>query len=75
MKALPLGHYGLQVVGSKRGTGAKCATKCAINMKWKKYITVDQRVCNGNVCIRGTRIMVLVVLNNLAACLTPKEIL
>lgn len=44
-------------------------------MNWQEYITVDPRVCHGKACIRGTRIMVSVVLDNLAAGLTPKEIL
>ena len=44
-------------------------------MNWQEYITVDPQVCHGKVCIRGTRIMVSVVLDNLAAGLTPGEIL
>lgn len=44
-------------------------------MNWQQYITVDPRVCHGKACIRGTRIMVSVVLDNLAAGLTPGEIL
>ena len=44
-------------------------------MNWQKYITVDPRVCHGKACIRGTRIMVSVVLDNLAAGLAPGEIL
>jgi uncharacterized protein (DUF433 family) len=44
-------------------------------MKWQDYITVDPNVCHGKACIKGTRIMVSVVLDNLAAGLTPMEIL
>ena len=44
-------------------------------MNWQQYITVNPRVCHGKACIRGTRIMVSVVLDNLAAGLTPGEIL
>lgn len=44
-------------------------------MKWQDYITVDPKVCHGKACIKGTRIMVSVVLDNLAAGLTPDEIL
>lgn len=44
-------------------------------MNWRDYITVDPAVCHGRACIRGTRIMVSVVLDNLAAGLTPEEIL
>lgn len=41
---------------------------------WQDYITVDPNVCHGKACIKGTRIMVSVVLDNLAAGLTPEEI-
>jgi len=44
-------------------------------MNWHNYITVDPNVCHGNACIKGTRIMVSVVLDNLAAGLSTKEIL
>jgi len=44
-------------------------------MNWQDFITVDPNVCHGKACIRGTRIMVSVVLDNLAAGLTPDEIL
>ena len=43
-------------------------------MRWQEYITVDPAVCHGRACIKGTRIMVSVVLDNLAAGLTPDEI-
>jgi len=44
-------------------------------MNWRDYITVDPKVCHGQACIKGTRIMVSVVLDNLAARLSPEEIL
>ena len=44
-------------------------------MRWQDYITVDPAVCHGRACIKGTRIMVSVVLDNLAAGLTPEEVL
>ncbi len=44
-------------------------------MKWQDYITVDPSVCHGKACIKGTRIMVSVVLDNLAAGLTANEIM
>lgn len=43
-------------------------------MRWQEYITVDPAVCHGRACIKGTRITVSVVLDNLAAGLTPDEI-
>jgi uncharacterized protein (DUF433 family) len=44
-------------------------------MDWKQHISVDPGVCHGKACIRGTRVMVSVVLDNLAAGLTPDQIL
>ncbi len=44
-------------------------------MSWHEYITVDPKVCHGNACIKNTRIMVSVVLDNLAAGLSIEEIL
>lgn len=43
-------------------------------MNWREYISVDPNVCHGQACIAGTRVMVTVILDNLAAGLTPKEI-
>jgi uncharacterized protein (DUF433 family) len=42
---------------------------------WREYITTDPNVCHGKACIKGTRIMVSVVLDNLAAGLDPEEVL
>ena len=36
---------------------------------------MDPRVCHGKACIRGTRVMVSVILDNLAANIPPEEIL
>ena len=44
-------------------------------MNWRDHITVDPKVCHGSACIKGTRIMVSVVLDNLAAGLSKEEIL
>jgi uncharacterized protein (DUF433 family) len=44
-------------------------------VRWQDYITVDPAVCHGRACIKGTRIMVSVVLDNLAAGLTPDDII
>ena len=43
-------------------------------MNWRDYIIVDPDVCHGRACIKGTRIMVSVILDNLAAGLTAEEI-
>jgi uncharacterized protein (DUF433 family) len=37
-------------------------------------ISVDPDICHGKPCIRGTRIMVTAVLDNLAEGLSPEEI-
>jgi len=44
-------------------------------MNWRERITVDPKVCHGQACIKGTRIPVAVIMDNLAAGLTPEEIL
>jgi uncharacterized protein (DUF433 family) len=36
-------------------------------MNWRERISVDPNVCHGKACIKGTRVMVSVVLDNLAA--------
>ncbi len=35
-------------------------------MDWRERITVDPLICHGKACIKGTRIMVSVILDNLA---------
>ncbi|MBI4910080.1 MAG: DUF433 domain-containing protein [Acidobacteria bacterium] len=42
---------------------------------WKDRITVDPAVCHGKACIRGTRIMVSVILDNFAAGIDRAELL
>ena len=44
-------------------------------MNWRDRITVDPTVCHGQACIKGTRVMAAVVLDNLAAGLGTDEIL
>jgi uncharacterized protein (DUF433 family) len=44
-------------------------------MDWKERISVDPMVCHGKACVSGTRIMVSVVLDNLASGLSREEIL
>ena len=43
-------------------------------MDWRERISSDPNVCHGKSCIRGTRIFVSVVLDNLAAGRSPGEI-
>jgi uncharacterized protein (DUF433 family) len=42
---------------------------------WKERISVNPAVCHGKACIRGTRIMVSVILDNIAAGIPKAEIL
>lgn len=44
-------------------------------MNWRDHITVDPAVCHGQACIKGTRIMASVILDNLAAGIDNQEIL
>ena len=44
-------------------------------MNWRERIVTNPQICHGRACIRGTRIMVSVVLDNLAAGLGLEEIL
>jgi uncharacterized protein (DUF433 family) len=44
-------------------------------MNWKRYITTDPKICYGRACIKGTRIMVSVILDNLAEGLKEEEII
>ncbi len=43
-------------------------------MTWHEHISVDPNTCHGQACIAGTRVMVTVILDNLAAGLTVEEI-
>lgn len=44
-------------------------------MDWRPHITIDPKVNHGKACIKGTRIPVAVVLDNLAAGIQTEEIL
>ena len=44
-------------------------------MDWSEHIIVDPSVCHGQACVKGTRVMVSVVLDNLAAGASYDEIL
>ena len=43
-------------------------------MEWQDHIVRDPAICRGRATIKGTRILVSVVLDNLAAGLSPDEI-
>jgi len=44
------------------------------SMNWKTRVTSDAAICHGKACIKGTRIMVSVILDNLAAGRSTQEI-
>ncbi len=44
-------------------------------MDWRQRIIADPMICHGKACIRGTRIMVSVILDNLAEGVSETEIL
>lgn len=43
-------------------------------MDWQKHITHNAEICNGRATIRGTRVLVSVVLDNLAVGMGEEEI-
>lgn len=43
-------------------------------MSWRERIAIDPRICHGQACVRGTRIPVSVVLDNLAAGVAENQI-
>lgn len=42
---------------------------------WRERITVNPAICHGRACIRGTRIMVSVLIDNLAAGISRPDLL
>lgn len=44
-------------------------------MQWRHHLTAEPNVCHGKVCARGTRIMVSIILDNLAAGVDEQELL
>ena len=44
-------------------------------MNWKERIETNPEICHGKVCIKGTRVMISVILDNLADGINREEIL
>jgi len=44
-------------------------------MDWQARIGADPNVCHGKVCVKGTRILVSVILDNLAGGVSSEAIL
>jgi uncharacterized protein (DUF433 family) len=43
--------------------------------EWQERVSINPLVCHGKACIRGTRVMVSVILDNLAAGVPHAELL
>jgi uncharacterized protein (DUF433 family) len=43
--------------------------------EWRERISINPAVCHGKACIRGTRVMVSVILDNLARGVSHEEII
>jgi len=43
--------------------------------RWKERISIDPNVCHGKPCIKGTRIWVSLIVDNLAAGSSEEDIL
>ncbi len=46
-----------------------------MTVEWQNRISAHPEVCHGNVCIKGTRVMISVILDCLTEGLTEEEIL
>ena len=44
-------------------------------MNWREFVTVDPSVCHGKACIRGTRVLISTILDNVAAGESSESIL
>lgn len=44
-------------------------------LEWQERVSVNPQVCHGKACIRGTRVMISVILDNLAAGVLREELL
>jgi uncharacterized protein (DUF433 family) len=70
------GHGGRSILGTRaRGRLMPCKRKGRQVMNWQERISVKPDVCHGKVCIAGTRIMVTVILDNLAEGIFEADLL
>ncbi len=44
-------------------------------MMWRDYLTSDPKICHGQLCAKGTRVMVTSILDSLAEGSSPEAIL
>ncbi len=75
MNRQPKGLWSCCGRNPRAGLYSQAAFQYTGSMKWSDYITVDPQVCHGQACIKGTRIMVSVILDNLADGLSVEQII
>jgi uncharacterized protein (DUF433 family) len=46
-----------------------------IMIDWREHLTSDPKICGGQLCAKGTRVLVTVILDNLAEGLSREDIL
>jgi uncharacterized protein (DUF433 family) len=44
-------------------------------LEWQERISVNPQVCHGKACVRGTRVVISVILDNLADGVAREELL
>ena len=44
-------------------------------LEWQERISINPQVCHGKACVRGTRVMISVILDNLAAGMPREKLL
>ena len=45
------------------------------SMNWRDRVSADPTICHGKACIVGTRVMVSVIVDNIAAGVSRQEVL
>src|SRR5262245_55294233 len=54
---------------------ATLGTSEEIMIEWREHLTSDPKICGGQLCAKGTRVLVTVILDNLAEGLSREDIL
>jgi uncharacterized protein (DUF433 family) len=67
-----VGHYRILKELGRGSTGRRYH---GAGMNWKEHISIDPKVSHRRPCARGTRVMVSVILDNLAAGQTSEQII
>lgn len=67
--------FGMPQLDGTAAFGQRICGVAGEEMNWRDHITVDPSICHGKACVAGTRIMVSVILDNLAIGLSVDEVL